>query len=129
VSRCSATNELEVPTFAALAQARSAREVRALPAEKRADEEDSVTLDFVNAMVLPPFWHSPYGADTEDPGELCAVACKTIRDLDIALRDPLVHADDQENRSPAEEFLTGIPKFLWAAAVCPTPYRPFRSTS
>jgi hypothetical protein len=45
------------------------------------------------------------------------VACKTIRDFDIALRDPLVHTDDQGFGTPAEEFLQGVPKFLWAVAV------------
>jgi hypothetical protein len=77
------TTDLVVPSFDALSQARSASEVEAL------EGEDEVTLDYVNAMALPPFMASAMmGAKTEDPGELCVVACKAIRDFDIALRDP-----------------------------------------
>jgi hypothetical protein len=72
------TNELEVPTFAALAQPRSDGQVRALPAANEADEEDSVALDFVKAVVLPLFLaFALMEADTENPGELCVEARKS----------------------------------------------------
>jgi hypothetical protein len=58
------------------------------------------------------------GTNTEDPGELCVVACKAIRDYDIALRDATVRADEGYD-TPAQDALDKIPKFLWAVAVRP----------
>jgi hypothetical protein len=69
------TTGLEVPNFTSLAGARSATEVKDL-----LPGENGVSLDYMNAMALPPFLASAMmGANTEDPGELCVVACKAIR--------------------------------------------------
>jgi hypothetical protein len=58
------------------------------------------------------------GANTEDPGELCVVACKAIRDFDIALRGPAVREDEGVS-TPAESALAWISKFLWEVAARP----------
>jgi hypothetical protein len=112
------TNGLEVPSFATLAQARSVADLKAVPSAHHADKAASIKLDYVNAMAVPPFLAAKLmEADTEEPGVLCMVACKGVRDFDTALCDPAVRAEHDCTTGPAEDAFTDIAKFLWATAV------------